>query len=117
MAHKKRERQTSAPEAGWAGGQLAGKQLCRKGLGAPVRPKAEQEPAACPQSTGLPPCPPALLGHPSAHPTWAGLPGAGLPGESPPKEVRKGAPDRQVGSSENRECPAWRAEGSGGPHQ
>lgn len=39
---QQRERQTSAPEAGQAGGQLAGKQLCRKGLGVPVGPKVEQ---------------------------------------------------------------------------
>lgn len=57
---QQRERQTCAPEAGQAGGQLAGKQLCRKGLVVPVGAEAEQEPAECPRSTGLPPFPPAL---------------------------------------------------------
>lgn len=87
-----RERQTCGPEAGQAGGQLAGKQLCRKGPGVPAGPKAEQEPAVCPHSTGLPPNPAALLGHPSA-PTWAGLPGQrdlNLLDRGRHAEVRKG---------------------------
>lgn len=50
---QQRERQSCAPEAGQAGGQLAGRQLCRAGV--PAGPNAEQEPAVCPHSSGLPP--------------------------------------------------------------